>query len=58
MKNQLFIEVKKSRRTGLYFWVMKGANGEKMAHSEGIENRTYLKNLMKRFEKMGFIIVK
>jgi uncharacterized protein YegP (UPF0339 family) len=56
MKKQFSIEVKRSRTTGNWFWVMKGANGEKMAHSEGIENRTYLKALLKRFEKMGFII--
>lgn len=55
---QIYITVKKSKRTGLLYWVMTGGNGEKMAHSEGIENRTYLKNLLKRFEAMGFKIIK
>lgn len=56
MKKQLVIEQKVSKKTGLWYWVMRGENGEKMGHSEGIENRTYFKQLMKRFEAMGFII--
>jgi len=58
MAKELTIKVKKSKRTGLLFWVMIGANGEKMAHSEGIENKSYLSNLLKRFEAMGFKIEK
>lgn len=58
MKNQLFIKVKNSKRTGQLYWIMYGKNGEKMAHSEPIQNKTYLKNLMKRFQAMGFIILK
>lgn len=54
---QLTIVVKKSKRTGLIYWVMTGTNSEKMAHSEGIENMTYFRSLMKRFAKMGFIII-
>lgn len=57
MKKQLYIKVKVSKKTGLLYWVMVGDNGEKMGHSEGIENKTYFKNLMKRFESMGFIII-
>lgn len=56
-QKQLFIQPKKSKRTGLLYWVMMGANGEKMAHSEGIENKTYFKQLMARFETMGFKIL-
>ena len=54
---KLYIKIKKSKKTGLLYWTMTGGNGEKMAHSEGIENKTYLKALMKRFEAMGFIII-
>jgi O-glycosyl hydrolase len=57
MKNQLYIQIRKSKKTGLLYWVMLGANNEKLAHSEGIENKTYLKSLMARFEKMGFKIL-
>lgn len=53
---KLEIHLKKSVKTGHYYWVMKGMNGEKMGHSETIENTTYLKSLMKRFEAMGFVI--
>lgn len=55
---KIHIKIKTSKKTGLKFWTMYGSNGEKMAHSEGIENKTYLKNLMKRFAAMGFIIDK
>lgn len=54
---QLTIVVKKSRRTGLIYWTMTGLNSEKMGHGEGIENMTYFRALMKRFAKMGFIII-
>jgi len=57
MKKNRFIEVKKSRKTGQWYWVMKGTNGRKMAHSEGIKNRTYFKQLMADFESIGFEIV-
>jgi len=53
---KLYIIVKKSRKTGLIYWVMTGANGEKMSHSEGYDNRAFVKKLMKRFELMGFVI--
>lgn len=55
MKNR-YIEVKKSRKTGQWYWRMMGSNGKKMAHSETIENRTYFKELMKDFESIGFVI--
>lgn len=54
---QIYIQPKVSRKTGLLYWVMTGTNGEKMGHSEGIENKTYFKSLMARFEKMGFKIL-
>ena len=53
---QLYIRVKRSKKTGLLYWVMMGANFEKMSHSEGYENKTFVRSLMKRFEAMGFII--
>jgi hypothetical protein len=58
MAKELTIKVKKSKKTGLLYWVMVGNNGERMAHSEGIENTSYLSNLLKRFEAMGFKIEK
>jgi len=51
-----FIQVKKSKKTGQFYWVMKGRNGEKMAHSESIQNRTYFKKLMEDFKSIGFEI--
>ncbi len=56
MARQKVIQLKKSKKTGQWYWVMKGANGEKMAHSEAIQNRSYLRNLMAQFESIGFII--
>ncbi len=50
------IELKKSKKTGQWYWVMKGANGEKMAHSEAIQNRSYLKRRMAEFESEGYLI--
>lgn len=50
------IVIKQSKATGLIYWVMTGLNGEKMAHSEGIENMTYFRSLMKWFRSLGLEI--
>lgn len=53
----LVIEFKKSVKTGKWYWVMKGANGEKMAHSETINSTGHVKKYAERFRKMGFRII-
>ena len=46
-----------ARKKGHYKWKMLGMNGESLApSSEPIQNTTYLKALMKTFDKMGFVI--
>lgn len=57
MTPKIYIKKKRSKKTGKLYWTMTGGNGEKMGHSQGIENATYFKNLMKRFAAMGFIII-
>lgn len=54
---KLSIHLKPSRKPHHYRYQMIGSNGEIMMTSELIENTTYLKSLMKRFEAMGFVIV-
>lgn len=57
MAKQRYIQIKKSKHHKMWYWIMKGGNGEKMAHSEYIQNRTYLKQLMADFENIGFKII-
>jgi len=53
---QLYIRVKRSKKTGRIYWTMHGANFEKMSTGEGYDNVSFVRRLMKRFEAMGFII--
>lgn len=53
----LTIEFKKSKNTKQWYWVMKGKNGEKMAHSETIKSSGHVKKYIALFEKMGFRII-
>lgn len=53
---KLEIHLTTSRKPKHYRYKMIGKNGELMMYSELIENTTYIKSLMKRFEAMGFII--
>lgn len=58
LTSKLYIVVKVSKKTGKKYWRMRGENGEPMGVSQKFDNnsRTYFKDLMKRFENMGFII--
>jgi hypothetical protein len=56
MAKQRIIEFKKSKKTGRWYWRMKGKNGEKMANSAPLKSRSWLYELMNDFKKIGFEI--
>lgn len=59
LTSKLYIVVRVSKKTGKKYWRMRGENGEPMGVSQKFasNSRTYFKDLMQRFENMGFIII-
>ena len=56
LKSKLYKIVKRSKKTGKIYVVEVGQNGEKLNHSQGYTNESYVRQLMKRYASMGFII--
>jgi len=50
------IQIKKSKKTGQWYYVTYHGNGRKLTHSETIKNTTHLANLMKQYKQMGYVI--